>query len=255
MKPLGDDRLPPTVGGLIDFAFAVYGERALLYAGLAGLLFALCAALEFLWPANGNAVARSIASPFLDIFLQALVIAAVALGIGTRVGTGDTAPARALLDGALGRWLPVVGAMMIVQFIVVWTLQAGAIGPIDDPVLTVFSAPVTWLLWGAMGLAGPCAALNGDRPALAILTGFGRALMLGLRAVNLPRLCIVAFATVMPMLLQTVLFDVLQRRGIGHADFWANVPIDALIVGPLAALQTVFALDFARRTGRIEGAR
>lgn len=255
MRSLGDDRLPPSIGGLIDLAFATYGERAPLYAGLAGLLFALCTALEFLWPAHGDAGARGIAGAFLDVFMQALVIAAVALGIGTRVGTGETAQPRALLGGALGRWLPVLGAMMIVQFTVIWTLQAGAIGPIDDPVLTVFSAPVTWLLWGALGLAGPCAALNGDRPALAILTGFGRALMLGLRAVNLRRLCVVAGATVAPMLLQTVLFDVLQRRGVGHADFWANIPIDALIVGPLAALQTVFALDFARRTGRIEGVR
>ena len=255
MTPIRDDRLPPTVGGLIDLAFASYGERALLYAGLAGILFALCAALEFLWPAHGDDAARSVAMTFLDLFMQALVIAAVALGIGTRVGTGETALPRALLGGALNRWLPVLGAMMIVQFIVVWTLQAGAIGPIDDPVLTIFSAPVTWLLWGALGLAGPCAALNGDRPARAILTGFGRALMLGLRAANLPRLCIVAAATVAPLLLQSVLFDVFQRRGLGHADFWASIPIDALIVGPLAALQTVFALDFARRTGRIEGAR
>lgn len=255
MTTLGEDRLPPTIGGLIDLAFASYGERAPLYAALAAVLLVLCTALEFLWPAKGDALTRSIANAFLDVFFQALVIAAVALGIGTRVGAGETARPRALLDGALGRWLPVLGAMLIVQFIVAFTQQAGAIGPVSDPVLTLVSAPVTWLLWGALGLAGPCAALNGDRPAIAILTGFGRALMLGLRVVNLPRLCIVAFATVMPMLLQSVLFDLLQRRGIGHADFWASIPLDALIVGPLAALQTVFALDFARRAGRIEHPR
>lgn len=251
----GEDRLPATIGGLIDLAFAAYGERARFYLALAGVMFVLCAAVEFLWPPHAGAVARSMTVVFLEIFVQALVTAAVALGIGTRIATEHAVPERALLGGALGRWLPVVGAMLIMNFFVAWTFKAGAIGPIDDPLETAVSAPVTWLLWGAMGLAGPCAALSTDRPALAMFTGFGRALMIGLRVVNLPRLCIVAFATVVPMLLDIVLNDTLGRAGVGHADFWANVPVDALVVGPLAALQTVFALDFARRTGRIEHPR
>jgi hypothetical protein len=32
--------------------------------------------------------------------------------------------------------------------------------------------------------------------------------------------------------------------------FLSNFPLDALLTGPLAALQTAFALDFARRAGR-----
>jgi hypothetical protein len=39
----------------------------------------------------------------------------------------------------------------------------------------------------------------------------------------------------------------LLKRGATHVSFWANLPIDALSVGPIAAIQTAFALDFARR--------
>jgi hypothetical protein len=34
------------------------------------------------------------------------------------------------------------------------------------------------------------------------------------------------------------------------ALFWANVPLDAIALGPLQALSTVFYLDFLRRTQR-----
>jgi hypothetical protein len=253
---VGDERLPPSIGGLIDLAFEAYVERAPLYIGLAVLVFVVCGAVDVAWSVFGGApelkpIAWSLASVFVDAF----VVAVVAVGVGTRIAGANGTP-RAILGGAVERWLPVLGAMIIVQFIDAITSIGGAIGCLPDPpAAAIITAPVTWLLWGAMGLAGPVAALNGDRPTLAILTGFGRALAISLRVQNLPRLCLVAFATIVPVLLEEVLVDVLGRHGIPDGIFWAQVPIDALAVGPLAALQTVFALDFARRQGRLDQPR
>lgn len=256
MISIGDERLPQSVGGLIDLAFAAYVERAPLYLGLALLVFLVCGAVDlgstlFGAPIELTENALSLASVFADAF----VVAVVAIGVGSRVA-GATGTPRALLGGAVERWLPVLGAMIIVQFISVVTSIGGAIGGLPDPpAAAIVTAPVTWLLWGAMSLAGPVAALNGDRPTVAILTGFWRALVLSLRMQNLPRLCLVAFATIVPVLLEEVLADTLGRRGLSAASFWAQIPIDALAVGPLAALQTVFALDFARRQGRLDQPR
>jgi hypothetical protein len=244
--------LPTSVDGLIDLAAGAYVERAPLYLGLAAVVFVACAIVQFSWHASGaERITREIVVALVDLFVSALVVSTVATGIGTRVA-GNARSSRALVAGALERWLPVLGAMVIVQFLVQLTAPGGGIGPIDDPALTILTAPFIWLFWGAMSLAGPVAALSGDRPTVAIVTGFGRALMLALRTVNLARLCLVALAAVAPLLLENVLADVLEHRGVGDPDFWANVPLDALTVGPLAALETVFALDFARRTGRQE---
>jgi hypothetical protein len=253
---IGDERLPPSVGGLIDLAFAAYVERAPLYLGLALVVFLVCGIVDVAWSLLGGqpelkATAWSLASVFVDAF----VVAVVAIGVGSRVA-GATGLPRALLGGAVERWLPVLGAMIIVQFVDAVTSTGGAIGGLPDPpAAAILTAPVTWLLWGAMSLAGPVAALNGDRPTVAILTGFWRALALSLRVQNLPRLCLVAFATIVPVLLEEVLVDTLGRHGVHDAIFWAQVPVDALTVGPLAALQTVFALDFARRQGRLDQPR
>lgn len=238
--------LPSSVGALIDLSAAGYARRAPLYLFLAAAMVALCAIVQFAWPAPPQDVTKAIVVQLLDLFTSAFVVSTVALGVGARVA-GEERSMRALLGSAIERWIGVLGAMVIVQFLVQLTLPGGAIGPVDNPVLAIATAPITWLFWGAMSLAGPLAALSPDRPLLAIVTGFGRALLLSLHAANLGRLCLVAFASVVPLLLENVLFDILQHHGVANVDFWAAIPIDALSVGPLAALQSVFALDFARR--------
>ncbi len=255
MTAAGDERLPPSIGGLIELAFSAYAERARLYLGLALIVFALCGLVELSWPYVGThpELKDELVEPLVELFVESLLVAAVALGIGTRVA-GGTAAAQSLVDGAFARWLPVIGTLTIVTLIVDSTAPAsGLLG--FEGALAVVAAPFCWLLWGALGLAGPIAALSPDRSAIAILTSFGRALALGLRLTNVPRLCIVALATVVPLLLEAVLANALQQRHVPHALFWAGIPIDALVAGPLAALQTVFALDFARRLGRLDKPR
>lgn len=249
MNAAEPERLPSSVSGLLDLAGAAYLERARLYLLLAAGVFVVCGIVEFAWATSaGDAGMKATVLELLDLFTDAFVITAIALGVAMRI-SGDERPTATLLAGALERWLAVLGAMTIVQYLVTLTIESGmsGIGPVASPVLTIVSAPVIWLFWGALSLAGPVAALSADRPTLAIITGFGRALYLALQPRNLGRLCIVAFAGVIPTLLQSVLFDILSRGGVANSDFWASLPLDALTVGPLAALQTVFALDFARR--------
>jgi len=237
------ERLPSSVDGLLELAFAGYVQRIGLYLALAAGIFAVYVAIEFA-PFPPDGVAREAAYIAGSLVADALLVGAVAMGIAARIA-GKPLTSRAVLGAATDRWLPVMGALTITNFFVSYTSDLGALGPDRGPFM--FAAPLFWLLWGAMALSGPVAALSSDPPALAIVTGFARAVAISLRLQNLARLCLVAFAAVVPLLLGEIVYDLMHQHGIGHALFWANAPIDALATGPLAALQTVFALDFARR--------
>ncbi len=248
------ERLPPSIGGLIDLGLVAWLQRAPLYVALSVGMFALCGAVEALWPARTPSATalKELVLIYAEVFGLAFVVAAVALGVATRVA-GERVASRALLAAALERWPAVLGAMIVVDLVVMLTAPFGAIGALPDPpVLALFVAPIVWLMWGVINLAGPIAALSGERPLIALLTSFSRAIVLSLRRGNVVRVCVLSFATIVPTLIASVLLDVLLKRGAPHAVFWANLPIDALSVGPLAAVQTAFALDFARRAGAVD---
>ena len=251
----GDDseRLPSSIGPLVDLALRAYREHIGLYLVLAAAGFAIAAILEFAVPARVDEATHELILELASVFCYAFVVTAVALGVGTQVAGAHLTP-RTLLRGTLYRWPGVVGASLLAQIVANYVLPAGGFGIPDDPGYLVL-APVAWLLLGALGLAGPLAALSPDLPLLAVFTGFGRALLLSLRFANIGRLAVLSFATVVPYMLEFMLFNELQRRGVGHIFFLANSPIDSLVVGPLAAVQSIFALDFARRVGKLETPR
>jgi hypothetical protein len=243
------DRLPPSIGGLVDLGFAAWAQRAPLYVALSAGVFLLCGAIEVLWPAKtANAGdLKLLVLMYTEVFGLAFVVGIVAIGVATRVA-GEDVSTRTLIAGALERWPAVLGAMIVVQLVVELTLPFSAIGALaDPPVLSLLLAPFIWLIWGVINLAGPIAALSGERPLIALLTSFARAVGLSLRRGNLTRICVLGFVTIVPTLIASVLLDLLLKRGATHVSFWANLPIDALSVGPIAAIQTAFALDFARR--------
>jgi hypothetical protein len=247
------ERLPSGIGALVDLAWRAYCERFGLYLTLAAASLAACAVAEFAAPPKADPTVHGLILQLVSVFFDAFVVAAVALGVGSYVANERPA-SKTLLRGALYRWPAVAGALVLVNIVTDYTLPAGGIGQLDDPAYLVL-APVTWLLWGALGLAGPIAALSPDLPAIAAFTAFGRALVLSLRLANIVRLVVVAFATVVPLMLESMLIDALTHRSFPHVEFWAQCPIDCVIVGPLAALQTAFALDFARRIGRLGSSR
>ncbi|MEO7038934.1 MAG: hypothetical protein ABI186_02765 [Candidatus Elarobacter sp.] len=251
-----EQRLPASIGGLVDLAFASLAERAPLYLALSLAVFAAGAIVEFAIPAaklgTPPADLKLLVFQYTSVFADSFVIAAVALGIGTRVAD-ETASARTIAGATVSRWLPVIGVNLIVQFVQIGTLSLSGVGELPDPpALALVTAPLTWLLWGALGLAAPIAALSADRPTMAIFSSILRALVLSLHPTNLVRLCVVAFASILPTLLQNVAYDQAVRHHVSRAVFLANVPIDALTVVVVAAVQTVFALDFARRLGRLD---
>lgn len=238
-EPDHEDRLPASIGGLLRFAGAAYLERAPLYLALALLAFAIDAIVQAFAPDRpAYIVAASIVG-------DALLIAAVALGVGTRAA-GETAPTTKLFEAAVVRWGDVAGASGLANVCAIFVQPVALfVGGVDA--IAFIAAPMAWLLLGALSLAGPVTALSGDRPIRAIVTGFGRALFLSLRLVNLGRLLVPSTAAAIVVMLQLLADTALRSRGVPHVAFWANDPLDVLLCGPLTALQAAFGLDFARR--------
>ena len=245
------ERLPPSVGGLVDFAFASYAGHAVLYVGLAFAVFAVESAVEFALPAALVGTVRGeIKQTMLEyaaLFADAYVIAAVALGVGARLA-GDQLSSRSVAAAALARWLPVLMTSVIVQVVIDFTQPLSGLGGLPDPAaLVIFTAPLVWLIWGMLSLAMPITALADERPAFAVFAGLTRAVSFSLRSSNLPRLVIVAFVSIVPALLLAVVRDAMLQHHLDRPIYLSIAVIDALTVGPVAALQTVFAIDFARR--------
>jgi hypothetical protein len=245
------ERLPPSVSGLFDVAYAAYAGRIWLYLGLAAFVFVADCIVEVAIPAaNLDTPAgelKVIALWYASIFADAYVVATVALGVAARVA-GEEATPRRLTAAALARWLPVIATSVIVQAVVFFTNSLSGLGPLPDPPALVFvTAPLVWLVWGMLSLALPITALAEERPAFAVFAGLRRAIAFSMRRPNLSRLAIVSFVSIVPALLQDIAFGALVRYQIPRPFFWANFPIDALTVGPVAAVQTIFAIDMARR--------
>ena len=248
------ERLPRSIGGLI--AFALGGSANALYALLAlGVLAAYAIAEYVLAPAAVTTPEGQFKLYVLQttgLFADALVVATVALGIAARAAGAPATP-RALLGGAVERWLPVIAVIFLAQSAIVITLPfSGLVAPPEPRVLVLALAPAVWILWGILGLAGPYVALGSDRASLLVITGLARAFTLSLHRSNLLRLCVLALVTVLPILLETLLEAALRQAHTPRPIFWANAPIDALSIVPVTAVQTAFALDFARRAGMLE---
>jgi hypothetical protein len=254
-----EEHLPASIGGLIGFALSSWAADVLLYLVLAAGVFAAYALAEFAIPAAAATTAQGqfklYVLQYTGLFADSFVVAAVALGVAAR-GLGTPLSPRSLASGATERWLPVIAVTFLAQSVVLLTYPfSGLVTPPDPRALVFISAPLTWILWGILGLTGPFVALAQSRAALTVLIGFGHAFTASLRRGNLLRLCVLGAITVLPSVAQTLLQNALVQQHAARAVFWGNVPIDVITVGPLAAIQTAFALDFVRRMGRAETPR
>lgn len=250
------ERLPVSIGGLMAFALRAWAANAPLYAALALAAFALESVAEFVLPtapiATPQGQFKLYVLQYTGLFVDAFVLAAVALGVAARAA-GATPPVKAIAGGAVDRWLPVIAVSFLAQSVVILTTEfSGLVPPPEPRALVLIFAPLTWTLWAILGLAGPFVALGPRRAALAVLIGFGRAFTVSLNRANLLRLCGLAVLLVLPNVLQTLLQNALIAHHVARAIFWGNVPIDVLTIGPLSAIETAFALDFARRAGMLD---
>lgn len=233
---------PKTLGGLFDTAGSLFLRRFALYAGLAVAIFVLQLLFDVLAPhTEGTAQAISIA-------LDAYLAAAVSIGVAADL-RGTATSSRAILLGALSRW-GVVTAVGLVLWLLTITLFPAVYGPPDQSGYGLFILPVI-VIWGTTSLATVVAAIEPAESRLMLpFIALGRGLSLGLQTTNMGRLVVLSIVLAIPGLLALVLNDQLTMRHVGNAPFWADVPLDALLSGPLQALLTVFYLDFVRRAKR-----
>jgi hypothetical protein len=246
-------RLPPSIGGLLGFALRAWVAHAPLYLALQLGVFAAYSIAEAVVPAatpsSPQGQFKLYVLIYTGLFADALVVAAAAIGVAAR-GVAAHTSARVLMGAAIDRWLPVIAVSLVAQSVVYLTSASSGLGPPSDPrILQYITAPFVWLLWGILGLTGPFVALSAERRAFSIVAAFVHAFTTSLHRANLLRLCVLALITMLPNILQVVAYDALVAHHVARPIFWANYPIDALAVGPISAIQTAFALDFARRAG------
>lgn len=247
------ERLPQSIGGLIGFALRGWAANAPLFLTMQLGVFAAYSVAEIIVPAAAASSPQGqfkvYVLLFTGLFADALVVAAVAMGIAAR-SAGAVASARALTGVAIDRWLPVIAVTLLAQAVVDLTAVSSGFGPPAEPrALLYVTAPLVWIVWGILGLTGPLVALAPNRRVLSVLAGFVQAFTTSVHRENLLRLCVLAVITVLPVVLQVVTFHALAAAHAPRPIFWSEAPIDALFIGPLAAVQTAFALDFARRAG------
>lgn len=236
-------RLPTTVGGLFGLAAGLYVRRAALYVALASVVLIVQFVADVLLPHTlGTAQA-------IGIVADAFVIGAVAIGVARDLA-GEPPAWRAVLGATSERW-GVVAVAGFVYFLVQEALLPGVFGTPDQTGYLFFVAPII-TFWGAVALSQVAAAIEPASSRLQLpLIALGKALSVSLRAVNLIRLVFFSAILVLPTLAEAMLGAAFTERHLVQAAFWANVPLDALTVGPLqGALATVFYVDFARRARR-----
>jgi hypothetical protein len=232
-------RLPESTGGLFELAFVSYGRRLPLYLGFAALALAVQCVLTFACPKNlGLMVA---ANMVLDGFLCGLVTVGIVADLRSR----EPRDTRAIIGDTVARWWVLVLVYTVTEVVVVQSLLE-TLEP-QDPMM-LFLSPIYLLFWAAISLATVVAAVDRTtNEALLPILSIGRSLQIGLPFVNLRRLSLFALALLLPLVVEILLQNVLTMRHVRDAGFWANAPIDALTVGPLQAIATIFYLDFVRR--------
>ncbi len=240
---IGDDNgLPASIVGLFGTALALYVRRIRLYA-----LLALCAlAVEYvvdvaLLQDTGLAIGLSI---IVGSFLAATVSIGVAFDLARKEADWSTIVAAASL-----RW-GVVAVIGLVDYLLLLLFAPYVFLPPDQTGYGLLLLPFI-VLWGAVWIAQVVAAIEPTKSRLTLpLRALGKGLAVSGRFVNLGRLVMLSIVMMVPFFAETVLYAQLQARGVAEAEFWAGIPIDAIALGPLQALATVFYVDFLRRAKR-----
>jgi len=258
MNERDDIRLPEGTGGLFEVAFVSYGRRLPLYLGFAALAFIVQGMLMLAAPKLALAMHGLFASDptktegireglvqganfVIDAFICGLVTIGVVADLRTRTPADD----RAVLGDTLARWW--ILALLVVVVNLLFSSMLQDVLTSDDPTMLLL-LPVFLVFLGALSLATVVAAVDRTtNEALLPILSIGRSLQVALPFPNLGRLAIYSALLAVPTIVSLLAAHEFQIRHVPFAEFWAWVPIDALTVGPLQALATIFYLDFARR--------
>ena len=223
-------------------AFVLYARRLRLYLLLAAAAFVIQFIAETALPhTEGTAQA-------LALVVDAFLLGAVAIGVAGDAAGSESA-SRAVIARASERWGAVAIASLL-YVLMVLALFRSVFGSPEETGYGLF-IPLIIPIWGAVSLAQVVAAIEPVKSRLALpMISIGKALSVSLRVVNLGRLFFLSALLTLPVILQSGLYGALAAHHVSDAQFWADVPLDALLTGPLQALSTLFYLDFVRRAER-----
>jgi protein-S-isoprenylcysteine O-methyltransferase Ste14 len=233
--------LPESSGALVQTAFRAYRRRFALYFGTAAGGLIAEAVATCLAPENTGVIDAG------SIVVDSLIAAVVTLGVVADVREGDPLPDRAVAGRAVERWGLVAVVATLVQLITLSTSDA-VFGTPESTGYGLLILPIV-LVWGSLSFATVIATIDEKTPARVLaFSSIGRSFSLAIARQNWRRLAMLAIVAVLPVLVENVLMHQLELRKVAGSTFIANIPIDALVSGPLQAVFTIFYLDFVRRS-------
>jgi hypothetical protein len=240
---IGDENgLPATIAGLFGTAFVLYVRRFALYAALALIALIVQYVVDVVLLQDPGLVVG------LDIVVGAFLAATVSIGVAFDLARKDADWSTIVMAASL-RW-GVVAIIGLIGYLLLCLFGPFLSLPPEQTGYGLLLLPFI-VLWGAVWVAQVAAAIEPVKSRLMLpLRALGKGLAVSARFVNLGRLLVLSIALILPLLAETVLLAQLQARGVPDGWFWASIPIDAITLGPLQALATVFYIDFLRRAKR-----
>jgi hypothetical protein len=240
---IGDDKgLPTSIAGLFGTAFTLYVRRINLYASLAFAAFAVQVVVDLaVMQDTGLAIG-------LNIIVGSFVAAAVSIGVAFDVARKD-ADWSTVFNAASLRW-GVVAIVCGIAYLVQQLFWPQVFLPPEQTGYGLLLVPFV-LLWGAVFMAQVVAAIDPAKSRLTLpFVALVKGLVVSAQFVNLGRLMMFSVLLTLPLIAELLLYAPMQSRGIPEAWFWSQVPLDAIVIGPLQALATVLYIDFLRRAKR-----
>ena len=240
---IGDDKgLPASVTGLFGTAFTLYVRRINLYASLALAAFGVQLFVDLaVMQDSGLAIG-------LNIVVGSFVAAAVSIGIAFDIARKE-ADWSTIFNAASLRW-GVVAIVCGVAYLIQQLFWPQVFLPPEQTGYGLLLLPFI-LMWGAVFMAQVVAAIDPAKSRLTLpFVALAKGLVVSAQFVNLGRLMMFSVLLTLPLIAESLLYAPMQTRGVPEAWFWAQVPLEAIVVGPLQALATVFYIDFLRRAKR-----
>lgn len=240
---VGNDKgLPASIAGLFGTALGLYARRLPFYAVLALL------AIGVQYVVDAEVLLDFGLMIGLEIVLAAFLAGCVSIGVAFDLA-GKEADWSRIMTAASLRW----GAVTVI-LVIGWLVQE-LYGPYiglspDQTGYGLLFLPFI-MISGVVTVASVVAAIEPTQSRLRLpLVALGKALAVSAQFVNLGRLLVLSVLLTLPVLADIWLGLYLQPHHIANLDFWSDIPIDMLTLGPLQAIATVFYIDFLRRAKR-----
>ncbi len=234
-----ESRLPKSLIGLFGVAGGLYARRAPLYLALAAIALAVQYVVDVLLPHTDGLVIG------LAIIVDAYFVAAVSIGVAFDLAEKEADWSTVLL-AANERWGVVSVVGLVYQFVFFY-LEPNVFGTPDDTGYGLLMLPII-VFWGAISLGQVVAAIEPVKTQLSLpFVALGKGMAVGLRRANLLRLVLLSLIIVLPTVAEGALGQLFALHHVRDASFWSGIPLDALVLGPIQALSTVFYVDFLRK--------